>query len=235
MKFPFAGWPTDLTECLSMSSRIALIHTTSLVLEPVRLELEKLSGDYRFFHMLDEALLRCMMSEGNTPGLTVPWLERLVNRSIRGGADGVIVSCSSLSMSVARVSGLVDVPIESIDTALYKKVLENYKNPVVLMTNPTNREPAEYMQKLMGAPMPVHLCSGAFEALSRGDSAGHDGQVMKEVERLAEKHDAILFSQISMARVRSLLKPELLSFVHSSLDYLELTVQALEEKTGAGL
>lgn len=208
-----------------MSKDIAFIHTTSLVIEPVKKNIEKLTGSHSFFHLLDEALLRCMMNEGNTPERTVPWLVNLLNNAIRGGASGAVVSCSSLSMSVDQVRGLVDIPVESIDRALYDYVLTHCRNPVVLMTNPTNKEPAAHMQKLLGSSMPVRLCPGAFESLTRGDGDKHDRQVVEEIEKLASGHDGILLSQISMERVRALLPADLRKTVFSSLDFLDKTIE----------
>ncbi len=46
--------------------RIALIHTTPLVLPAVEKALEPLKSIYPFFYMLDEAVLYRIMKDGNT-------------------------------------------------------------------------------------------------------------------------------------------------------------------------
>ncbi len=96
----------------------------------------------------------------------------------------------------------------------------------VLMTNPTNETPAALIaretEKILGLKdyTPLHICSGAFEALKAGDAEAHDREVVAETERLLENHDGVIYSQISMARVRDLLPASLRVRVHVSLDYL---------------
>lgn len=211
-----------------MTDSIAFIHTTSLVIEPLKKVLAGLTAQKSYFHLLDEALLRCMMRDGNKPELTVPWLENLAARAARGGASGAVVSCSSLSMSVGLIEERAEIPVVSIDAALYRHVLSVCRNPVILMTNPTNREPAAHMQKFLGSSMSVRLCDGAFEALSRGDSGEHDRQVAAEIESLLEKHDGVLLSQISTERVRSHLPDDVKPRVFSSLDFLGRTLEELK-------
>jgi len=214
-------------EFLFMKTRIGLIHTTPLVQAPVDKALEPLKKEYDFFQILDEAVLYRMMKDGNTPGLTVPWLQDLADRCVRGGASGIIVSCSSLSPSVLAVQEKCPVPIVRIDEMVYRSVLGRYKKPVILMTNPTNQTPAtllvqEVVNKLnLRISVPVRVCPGAFEALQRGERDVHDNAVVSFVDELLQEHDAVIFSQISMAGVRMLLPVIQQKRVHLSLDYME--------------
>ncbi|QEN08502.1 hypothetical protein EXM22_11070 [Oceanispirochaeta crateris] len=217
-----------------MKNRIALIHTTPLVLGPVQSALEPYNQDYDFFHMLDEAVLFRMMKDGNTPELTVPWLQALVDRCIKGEAKAIIVSCSSLSPSVVSVQKNSSIPIVRIDEKMFDSVLSHSNNPVVLMTNPTNKTPAALLGEEMRVRLdlnhsvPIKVCPGAFETLMKGDVQGHDTAVVEYIIELLKEHDDILLSQISMARVRDLLPQDLQSSVHVSLDY---TGKLLEEIT----
>ena len=214
-----------------MKTDIALIHSTSLVMEPVINSIKGLSDKFGFYHLLDEALLKCMMEEGNNPELTVPWLKQLARNAERGGVKGIIVTCSSLSVSVKEVSKDLHIPITDIDMAMYRYVLENKKNPVVLMTNPTNEYPAAYMMKELGREVPVVVCSGAMEALQKGDTENHDTTVVAEIINLIDQHDGIILSQISMERVRKLLPEDIGRNVFSSLDFIGETIESMNLET----
>ena len=219
-------------ECPFMKTDIALIHSTSLVLDPVVRSIENFTDRYSFYHLLDESLLKCMMEEGNKPELTIPWLTQIVRNALRGGVQGIIVTCSSLSLSVKAVSKEINIPLVPIDTAMYSFVLENKKNPVVLMTNPTNEIPAAYMMKELGREVPMVVCSGAMEALQRGDTENHDRTVVSEIKKLIDEYDGIILSQISMERVRKLLPEEIRQKVYSSLDFIDETIESMELNNG---
>jgi aspartate/glutamate racemase len=207
-------------------ARIALIHTTPLVLPAVEKAMEPLKGQYEFFHMLDEAVLYRMMKDGNSEELSVPWLKDVVDKAVRAEAGAAIVTCSSWSPAAVSVNRESDIPVLRVDEMMYRRVLGGCSNPAVLMTNPTNETPADLIaretEELLGlsAKTPLHVCSGAFKALQAGDGDAHDREVVAETIGLLETHDGIIYSQISMARVRDLLPGDLKERVHVSLDYL---------------
>ncbi|MDC7234743.1 MAG: aspartate/glutamate racemase family protein [Spirochaetales bacterium] len=215
--------------------RIALIHTTPLVLPAVETAIAVLKNRYDFFHTLDEAILYRMMKDGNSPELAVPWLQTLVDQAVRGEARAVIVTCSSLSPYVQAVNENSPVPVIKVDEMMYRQVAGSSGNPAVLMTNPTNEIPAALLAReteeilKLTHPISVNICPGAFDALKAGDSEKHDQAVIREVEGLLKKYDELMFSQISMARVRSLLPEDLQDKVHVSLDYLEMILETVIE------
>ncbi|MCP4298921.1 MAG: hypothetical protein GY786_25390 [Proteobacteria bacterium] len=214
-----------------MKTRVAFIHTTSLVIKPVQKAVEELSDRFKFFHILDEALLLKMMDDGNTPELTVPWLTGLVEKAVKGGASMVIVTCSSLSPAVNAVAGKFPVPVIRIDESMYLKVLSRNESPAVLMTNPTNKIPAELISEEIrkkldkNGDIPMVICPGAFDFLVSGRQDLHDNAVLKTVNELEKEHDAVILSQISIEPVRALLPPGLREKVYSSLDFVADTIR----------
>ncbi len=217
-----------------MKTEIALIHTTPFVLEPIQKALGPLTDKNHFFHLMDEAVLIRMMKDGNTEELTVPWLTGLVENAVKGGAQGVIVSCSSLSPAVLPVNKISSVPVVRIDEALYRTVCANTKNPAVLMTNPTNEQPArliaEETKDLLGLnTLPdFFVCREAFQALLDGKPAKHDELVRQEIAKILKDHDGIILSQISIERVRASLPETLRQRVHSSLDFIGRTIESMQ-------
>jgi Asp/Glu/hydantoin racemase len=47
----------------------------------------------------------------------------------------------------------------------------------------------------------AELCKGAFEALSKKDTATHDQLVLEGIKRTAQATDLIILAQASMARI----------------------------------
>lgn len=211
--------------------RIALIHTTALVLPAVESATASLKDKYDFFHTLDEAILYRMMKDGNSAELVEPWLQALVDQAVQGDAKAVIVTCSSLSPYVQAVNERSKVPVIRVDEKMYQNVAKSSENPAVLMTNPTNETPAALLAKEIEEslgllkPIDINICPGAFEALKAGNPDKHDQAVLEEVHSLLKTHDAVMFSQISMARVRAQLSIDKQLKVHVSLDYLEQTLE----------
>lgn len=207
-------------------ARIALIHTTPLVLPAVEKALEPLKRRYDFFHMLDEAFLYRMMKDGNSDELSVPWLKDVVDKVVRAEAGAAIITCSSWSPAAVSVNRESSIPVLRVDEMMYRRVLGGCSRPAVLMTNPTNESPADLIAREteeglgLSVKTPIHICRGAFEALQAGDAKAHDREVIAETERLLDTHDGLIYSQISMARVRELLPEALKERVHVSLDYL---------------
>lgn len=207
--------------------RIALIHTTPLVLPAVNHATSSLKDKYDFFHTLDEAILYRMTKDDENGDVVGIWLQALVDQAVQGDAKAVIVTCSSLSPYVQAVNERSKVPVIRVDEMMYQNVAKTSAAPAVLMTNPTNETPAALLAKeteeSLGLlnPIPINICPGAFDALRAGDSDKHDQAVIREVDSMLKNHDAVIFSQISMSRVRAHLTLDQQLKVHVSLDYLE--------------
>ncbi|HLP71152.1 MAG TPA: aspartate/glutamate racemase family protein [Rhizobium sp.] len=194
---------------------IAMIHTVAgLVPTLDALARRELDG-WEPFNILDESLLRSTIREGSLSKATMRRLAQYVWSAVDGGADAVLVTCSSLGPAVDAARPLCPVPLFRIDTGMALDAVSKASQIGVLATLPTTLGPTgDVIRRAAadtgraGCRVTEELCEGAFQRLSAGDRAGHDAMVVDGFRRLAPKVDLIVLAQASMANALAPLGPE---------------------------
>ncbi|HYW44938.1 MAG TPA: aspartate/glutamate racemase family protein [Bryobacteraceae bacterium] len=190
-----------------MPITLAYLHT-SHVLIPLFTDLTKkeLPGVEQF-HMVDESLIQNTIRAGSLTKTTIRRVLAMVQLAREGGADAVVVTCSSIGPA-ARVAGSVfDFPVIRVDDAMAEKAVRAGRRIGVAATLRTTLEPtvALLREKAQAAGRQVDvveaLCEGAFQAVLSGDTNTHDRLLSDSLVRLMEDVDVIVLAQASMARV----------------------------------
>lgn len=190
-----------------MAATLAFIHTGS-VLIPVFSQLAKreLPG-VNVFHMLDESLIRNTISAG---GLTRPTIRRLIGMiesAHAGGADAVMVTCSSIGEGVELARQQFDFPVLRVDEPMAEAAVTIGGRIGVAATLRTTLEPTIALLRKTAAragrasEIVPRLCEGAFECLVAGNSEEHDRLLTSALAELRQRCDVIVLAQASMARV----------------------------------
>src|SRR5712664_1308805 len=124
-----------------MASTLAFIHTGH-VLIPVFAQLakENLPG-VDVFHMLDESLIRNTIAGGGLSKPTIRRLLALIESAHDGGADAVMVTCSSIGEGVPIARRQFDFPILRVDEAMAEKAVETGGRIGVAATLRTTLDP----------------------------------------------------------------------------------------------
>src|SRR5690606_11067479 len=123
-----------------------------------------------------------------------------------GGADFILVTCSSIGAAVEAAAALTEVPVLRVDQPMADLAVQRGKRIGVLATLPTTLDPTSDLvrRRAMLADKKIvlnsRLCEGAFDALMSGDAAQHDAMVAAALRELAGEVDVILLAQASMAR-----------------------------------
>src|SRR5215472_11489043 len=101
----------DNVEGGSMPITIAYLHT-SHVLIPLFTELSKkeLPG-VEHFHMVDESLIRNTIRAKKLTKATIRRVLTMVLSAREGGADAVVVTCSSIGPAATAASNMCDFPV----------------------------------------------------------------------------------------------------------------------------
>jgi Asp/Glu/hydantoin racemase len=187
--------------------KLAFVHT-SHVLIPLFSQLAKdhLSG-VEVFHMSDESLIRNTMAAG---GLTKPTTRRvlgMIGLARDGGADAVLVTCSSIGAAIPLARQQFDFPILRIDEALAEAAVRAGTRIGVAATVRTTLQPtiALLCETATAAQREIEiipeLCEGAFEAVLSGANARHDALVTAALANLRKRVDVVVLAQASMVRV----------------------------------
>jgi Asp/Glu/hydantoin racemase len=167
------------------------------------------------FHMTDESLIKNTIREGGLTRNTIRRVLKAVESAHEGGADAVVVTCSSIGEAASLAQQIFDFPVIRIDDAMAERAVAAGGRIGVAATLKTTLEPTVrlILEKARSAGREVtiveSLCGRAFDAVLRGDTASHDRLLGDALARLVEEVDVVVLAQASMARVVRELPPEI--------------------------
>lgn len=186
---------------------LALIHT-SATLVPVFQQLCKTKlPDVDTFNIVDDSLVRTIGAKGSLTADIARRVGAYITSAEAGGADYILVTCSSIGPAVEASAPFSAVPVLRVDQPMADQAVQTGRRIGVIATLPTTLNPtADLVRRraaLAGKPVELtaKLCAGAFEALMAGDAAQHDALVGAALRELSTQVDVILLAQASMARV----------------------------------
>lgn len=190
-----------------MPVTVGYLHT-SHVLIPTFSELSsrELPGVEQF-HMVDESLIQNTIRAN---GLTKVTIRRVVNMILsarEGGADAVVVTCSSIGPAASLAREVCDFPVVRVDEAMAEEAVRRGSRIGVAATVRTTLEPtvALLRAKALDAGRAVvveeSLCEEAFAAVLSGDNRTHDQLLVASLARLRQSVDVVVLAQASMARI----------------------------------
>jgi Asp/Glu/hydantoin racemase len=190
-----------------MGKRVAFIHTVA-GLPPVFKSLtEELTPGLDIFHIVDESLLQNTIRDGALSKTTIRRLVTYLALAEEGGADVIMVTCSSVGPAVDIGRSMIDTPVLRVDEAMAEKALANGKRIGVAATLSTTLRPTasliERKASESGNKVSIipKLCDGAFEAFLAGDTARHDTLIREGLRELIPSVDVVVLAQASMARI----------------------------------
>ncbi|RZK49422.1 MAG: Asp/Glu/hydantoin racemase, partial [Hymenobacter sp.] len=175
---------------------LGLIHT-SATLVPVFQQLcaEHLPG-VQVFNIVDDSLVKTITREGALTPAVARRVVSYVTSAEAGGADYVLVTCSSIGAAVEQAAGLTGVPVLRVDQPMADEAVRTGRRIGVIATLPTTLGPTTDLVRRRAAlagqaiELTAVLCEGAFDAL-----------VAAALKDLVTKADVVLLAQASMARV----------------------------------
>jgi Asp/Glu/hydantoin racemase len=190
---------------------LALIHT-SATLVPVFAQLchAKLP-EVDTFNIVDDSLVRQIGEKGGiTPDIAAR-VAGYLGSAASGGADHILVTCSSLGPAVDAAAPAIGVPVLRVDEPMADRAVQTGRRIGVIATLRTTLTPTADLVRRRAAladktiELTSRLCDGAFEALMSGDAAKHDALVAAALRELSTQVDVIVLAQASMARVVGML------------------------------
>jgi len=186
---------------------LGLIHT-SATLVPVFQQLcaEHLPG-VQVFNIVDDSLVKTIIREGELTPAVARRVVNYVTSAEEGGADYVLVTCSSIGAAVEKAAGLSNVPVLRVDQPMADQAVQTGRRIGVIATLHSTLGPTSDLVQRRAAragkkiELTSVLCEGAFDALMSGNGAQHDAIVTAALQELVTKVDVVVLAQASMARV----------------------------------
>ncbi len=186
---------------------LALIHT-SATLVPVFAQLCKDKIPHvATFNIVDDSLVRAIGAKGALTADIARRVGAYITSAEMGGADHILVTCSSIGPAVEASALFCRVPVLRVDQPMADRAVALGSRIGIVATLPTTLHPTtDLLQRraaLAGKQVQLDpvLCTGAFEALMAGDSATHDRIVTDALLALVQRVDVVVLAQASIARV----------------------------------
>ena len=178
-----------------------------MIYEPFGKVFEEKNPDVKIYNIMDDSLL---VDTRTYNGMTPTIASRMLNyakAAEASGADGVLVTCTSVNEATKFIRPLMNIPILNIEEPVAEMAVKNGKKIGILGTIPTSpaalgrvvqEKAAELGKEIELVPV---VAEGAFDFLCAGDVKKHDEMVCESLEKLAKEVDVIAFSQISMSLI----------------------------------
>ena len=194
--------------------KLFLIHTSATLIEPFKKLCDELIPHVEVLNIADDSLIRDVIAEGTVTDSVSQRLREHLQSAESGGADLIMVTCSSIGGAAEAAQSCVSAPVVRVDQAMADQAVGTGARVGVIATLPTTLSPTvDLIQRralVAGKSVEViaRLCDGAFAELMRGNATEHDRMVRETLEDLIQAVDVIVLAQASMARVVSQLSDD---------------------------
>ena len=190
-----------------MVPSLVLVHTIPGLVDLFAEWCRELLPELRALHVLDEPMLERIKLRGSAAAEDDERLAEHVALAQAIGAAGVLVTCSTVSLSVESIRDRFSIPVFAIDDRMASEAVAAGIRIAVVATAPTTLEPSRTLLEAAAAraghPITVSLrmVDGALAALVAGDGGTHDRLVEQAIVESAARADVVVLAQASMARV----------------------------------
>ena len=152
------------------------------------------------------------------------------------GVDLILLACSTFNRAVEYARPMVDTPLLQIDRPMMDLAVQAGSRIGLLATVPTTVPASERLLRLAAseAGKEIHvetrLCSEAFQVLKAGNPDKHNEMLLKEIDELSGKVDAIVLAQVSMTALEPRLTNTKVPVYNSGRTAFNQVRQILEAK-----
>lgn len=196
--------------------KIVMLHTVPMIIEGLTKLIKDSVENIEVENVLDEYLLKYVDEKS---GEVEDRLNALVEIIKKGGADEIIITCSSLS----EISRKIDEEVMMIDGFMHKEAIK-YDKVLLAATAKTAIAPTklgiERLKKEFTALDEIFI-DGAMDKNKSGLKTEHDNLILEGLrDELKDKsYDALVLCQASMAHLKEAIENELDIKTLTNVDY----------------
>ncbi|GAA2976268.1 Asp/Glu/hydantoin racemase [Microbacterium terrae] len=181
--------------------RIAVISAVSAAIGPAASAIDANVTGVEVWNILDDRLL----TDARAHGIRTEERERmgrLIDHAVRGGADGVLVTCSLYGSVVRSLAGHIDVPVLTADDAAFAEIAELDYSRIILVA--PLAEALEDSTARLRASLPRHSALTIVGVIAEGAHTATSPLALAESIAAAtapvrDSADAIFLAQYSLA------------------------------------
>jgi Asp/Glu/hydantoin racemase len=176
-------------------ARIALIHAVTAAIPPVVDAFRAEWPEAETESLLDEGLMPALRREGGLTPRIVQRICDLAGYAARGGADGILFTCSAFTPAMDEAKRLLAIPVLKPDEAMISAALDVGARIGVLATVPAATAAATSQIQAAAAArgQPVEVLTAVVP------EAGEGGDLAEAAAGLASRVDVLCLAQFSMA------------------------------------
>ncbi len=191
--------------------RIACLHTVESNVKVFEAAAASLPGVSLSHAVRPDLLKRAEAEGGLTDAIRDEAAELL--RELAGGADAVLLTCSTVGPAAERADLLAPVPVLRVDgalaTAAVARAAAGKAQVDVLCAVQTTVEPTRALFERVadgtGVAIALHIAPGAWDAFRAGDGAAYNRLIAEAADALfANGAEVVAFAQASMAGAAAL-------------------------------
>ena len=188
--------------------RIGFVHTVGFLVDRFRGLMAEQHPKADCFHILNEGLLQDLLRGQDVVRVYRRVVEQVV-LEVDGGAELVVVTCSSTSPAVDIARQVVSVPVLKIDDPMAAEAVRLGRRITVLCTNTSTSGPSEALLRAHAAAqgrlveVTAVVRPDAYQALFAGDRAHHDAIVMEAARGAVAQADVLVLAQASLAHLQA--------------------------------
>lgn len=190
---------------MNSAPRIALIHATSVAIEPILQAFRELWPDAEPVSILDDSL---SVDRAKSDDLTPALNRRIVTLAEYGcslGAKAILFTCSAFGPAIEAAAGAVPIPVLKPNEAMFEEALKHGERIGMIATFAPSvaTMEAEFIEEARrdrpAARLSTRLTTDAMAALRLGDAQTHNALVAQEAGSFADI-DALMLAQFSTSR-----------------------------------
>jgi len=157
------------------------------------------------FNVMDDSLLLSTRRDNGMTPKTASRMMHYAKAAQESGADGVLVTCTSVNEATRQIRPFLSIPILNIEEPTAEQAVQAGRRIGILATLPTSPTAMERVlrEKAAAAGKEIEIVTrvadGAFDVLCAGNREKHDEMVREALYALAGSVDVIVFAQISMS------------------------------------
>lgn len=187
------------------SPRIALIHATTIAIDPIKAAFESSWPEAEPVNILEDSL---SPDRAKVTDITEALTDRIValTKYARStGCEAVLFTCSAFGRAIEHAATTVDIPVLKPNEAMFEAAIRKGGRTAMLYTFPPARESmeVEFREEAdrlhAAADIESILVEGAIRAVRAGDVETHNRLVAGAAAKL-EGFDAITLAHFSTAR-----------------------------------
>ena len=195
-----------------MGKKLYTINTINnfmeMIFNPFGKPFVEANPDIQVWNIMDDSLLKETLANGGPTNDVANRMMSYANVAQNMGADGILVTCTSVNNATKYIRRFLRIPILNIEEPVGEMAVEQGTRIGVMGTIPTSpgaigaviRDKAEEKGKKI--EIVNRVVDGAFDVLCSGDRDKHDKMVCEALYKLAEEVDVIAFAQISMSLLK---------------------------------